>query len=202
MPRKKAQYYVRPDILHEAIKVVKGKRIAFRGRSDAEVERKMLEYQVKLAQGRTFWKAAADWETDHFEAVAPNPPRAYRPALVWVKATPHIWLPPYFILYTGLRKREALAIQGRDISRKNMVIHIIKSVYHQYGKAWIKVPKSDSGNRDIPLLLLLLPHLPKGLGADAYLFPLDEGKSPLTEAQYNTKWKKYVSSTGITCSAQ
>lgn len=285
MPRKKSKYYVRPDGLHEAIRTIHGKRIAFRGRSDAEVERKMLEYQARLAQGRTFREVAADWEAEHFEAVTPNTLRAYRPALTravkhlgddlvreitppmvkefivdfaghgyakktvttqlqicnmifsWavehgdcdtnpctyvsipkglkktyrdaaspedearVKATPHIWLLPYFILYTGLRKGEALAIQGRDIDRKNMVIHVTKSVYHQYGKAWIKAPKSDAGNRDVPLLLPLLPHLPKDLAPDAYLFSLDGGQTPLTEAQYNTKWKKYVASTGITCSA-
>ena len=81
MPRKKAKYYVRPDGLHETIRRINGKRIPFRGRSDAEVERKMLEYQAKLAQGRTFREVAADWEAEHFEEVTPNTLRAYRPAL-------------------------------------------------------------------------------------------------------------------------
>ena len=118
-----------------------------------------------------------------------------------VKATPHIWLLPYFILYTGVRKGEALAIQGRDIDRESMVIHVTKSVYHQYGKPWIKPPKSNAGNRDVPLLWPLLPHLPKDLPPDAFLFSLDDGKTPLTDAQYKKLWKQYVRSTGITCCA-
>ena len=285
MPRKKSKYYVRPDGLHEAIRTIHGKRIAFRGRSDAEVERKMLEYHAKLSRGRTFREVANDWEREHFDEVAPNTLRAYRPALKravqhfgddlvrevtppmvkefimdfaahgyakktvttqlqicnmifgWavehgdcdnnpctyvsipkglrktyrdaassedearVKATPHIWLLPFFVLYTGVRKGEALAIQGRDIDRKAMVIHVTKSVYHQDGKPWIKPPKSAAGNRDVPLLLPLLPHLPKRLAPEEFLFSLDGGKTPLTDAQYKKLWAQYVRSTGITCSA-
>ena len=66
MPRKKSKYYVRPDGLHEAIRTIHGKRIAFRGRSDAEVERKMLEYHAKLSRGRTFREVANDWEREHY----------------------------------------------------------------------------------------------------------------------------------------
>lgn len=81
MAKKKPKYHVRPDGLHEAIRVINGKRIAFRGKSDAEVERKMIECQPRLAQGRPFSAVADDWEREHFESVAPNTLRAYRPAL-------------------------------------------------------------------------------------------------------------------------
>lgn len=286
MAAKKPKYYVRPDGLHEAIRTINGKRKAFRGKTDAEVERKMLAYQEALAQGKTFAQVADAWEREHFEEVAPNTLRSYRPALrravehfgddlirsitppqvksfivdfatggrakktvttqlqicnmifsyavergecntnpcayvsipkglkktyrdaasprdeEIVKQTPHIWLLPYFILYTGVRKGEALAIQGRDIDLKAMVIHITKSVYHDGGgKPRIKSPKTESGVRDIPLLLPLVPHLPKKLRPDAYLFSDDGGETPLTEGQYARHWKAYAKSTGITCSA-
>lgn len=286
MPKKKPKYHVRPDGLHETIRRINGKRIAFRGKSDAEVERKMIEYQARMAQGRPFSAVADDWEREHFESVAPNTLRAYRPALTRavdhfgddlireitppdikkfivdfaakgyakktvttqlqicnmifsfavergecdtnpctcvsipkglrktyrdaatpedeqrIKATPHIWLLPFFILYTGVRKGEALAIQGRDIDRKQMVIHVTKSVYHDSGgRPHIKPPKSKAGVRDVPLLAPLLPHLPKVLGTDKYLFSLDRGATPLTESEYARLWKNYVLSTGISCSA-
>lgn len=285
MAPRKPKYYVRPDGLHEAIRTINGKRKAFRGKTDAEVERKMLAYREELARGQTFAQVADRWEREHFEEVAPNTLRAYRPALrraveqfgeqpirsikppdiktfivdfaqqdmakktvttqlqicnmifsyavehgecesnpcacitipkglkkiyrdaasqqdeEIVKRTPHIWLLPYFILYTGVRKGEALAIQGRDIDRKAMVIHITKSVYHDGGRPKIKSPKTHAGIRDVPLLAPLLPHLPKGLDPDEYLFSEDGGKTPLSESQYTILWRKYAKSTGVTCSA-
>lgn len=285
MAKKKSRYYVRPDGLHEAIRTINGKRKAFRGKTDAEVERKMLAYREELARGRTFRQVADDWEREHFETLAPNTLRAYRPALARaverfdstpikqitppqvkafivefaglgyakktvatqlqicnmifsyavehgeceinpctcvsipkglskthrdaasnrdeevVRRTPHIWLLPCFILYTGMRKGEALAIQGRDIDRKELVIHVTKSVYHVAGKPKIKAPKTEAGIRTIPLLLPLLSHLPKKLKDDEYLFSQDGGKTPLTESQYTMLWRKYAAATGITCSA-
>ena len=44
MPMAKKKYYQRPDGLYEAIRVVNGKRKAFRGRTPHEVEQKMIAY--------------------------------------------------------------------------------------------------------------------------------------------------------------
>ncbi len=44
---KKPKYHVRPDGLHETIRLVNGKRVAFRGKTDAEVDQKMIAYQEK-----------------------------------------------------------------------------------------------------------------------------------------------------------
>lgn len=285
MAKKKSKYYVRPDGLHEAIRTINGKRVAFRGHSDAEVERKMIEYQAKLEAGKTFEEVADAWETEHFPTLASNTLRSYRrpkaravahfgkrlireitppdvKAFIvdfagqnyakktvvtqlqilsmifsWavehgecnsnpcscvsipkglkkkyrgtatpedekiVKASPQIWLLPFFILYTGMRKGEALAIQGRDIDRKQSVIHVTKSIYYENRKPFIKAPKTEAGCRKVPLLLPLLKWLPKKIAPDHYLFSLDGGKSPLSEGEYNRLWKEYVRSTGITCTA-
>lgn len=283
MAKKKSKYYVRPDGLHEAIRVIDGKRKAFRGQSDAEVERKMIEYQTQRAQGRSFREVAADWEREHFEELAPNTLRSYRAPLrravdhfvdtpikqiapsdiksficdfaaqhhakktvitqlqivnmicnyavehgdleinpcacikipkglkkthrdaatpedeSIVKSTPDLWLFPFFLLYTGVRKGEALAIQGADLDFKDLVIHISKSVYHVNTKPYIKAPKTDDGVRTIPMLLPLIPHLPKSMRADQYLFSADGGKSPLDETEFRRLWYRYVKSTGISC---
>lgn len=285
MAKRKSKYYVRPDGLHEAIRTINGKRKAFRGKTDAEVERKMIEYQAQVERGRSFREVAADWKEEHFPTLARNTLRGYNAArrravehfgdtpirqitppdvksfvvefaglgyakktvttqlqitsMIFsyavehgdcdvnpctcvsipkglkktyrdaaseadeaiVKATPHIWLFPYFILYTGMRKGEALAIQGRDIDRKQSVLHVSKSVYHADGKAYIKAPKSKAGIRDIPLLLPLLTYLPKRMAPNQFLFSEDGGATPLTEWQYSRRWKQYVQSTGISCTA-
>ena len=81
MAKKKSKYYVRPDGLHEAIRTINGKRIAFRGHTDAEVERKMIEYRAELAKGRKFKDVAEEWQEEHFPTLAPNTLRSYTPAV-------------------------------------------------------------------------------------------------------------------------
>ena len=51
---KKPKYYVRPDGLHESIRTINGKRVAFRGKTDKEVDRKILEYREEAEKGRKF----------------------------------------------------------------------------------------------------------------------------------------------------
>lgn len=58
-PRKK--YYQRPDGLFETSRTVNGKRIKFRGRTCAEVDRKILEYNTQKKQGRRLPEIADEW---------------------------------------------------------------------------------------------------------------------------------------------
>lgn len=59
---KKSRYYVRSDGLHEAIRTINGKRVAFRGRTDREVDRKILEYKEEQTRGRTVKEVCDEWE--------------------------------------------------------------------------------------------------------------------------------------------
>lgn len=77
MPKKK-KYYVRADGLHETIRVINGKRVAFRGRTDAEVERKMLEYHEQLSRMPLFREVSEAWEDDHLPHLAYNTARNYK----------------------------------------------------------------------------------------------------------------------------
>ncbi len=99
----------------------------------------------------------------------------------------------FFILYTGCRRGEALAIQFKDIDRENKVIHITKSVYFKSGKPEIKVPKTEAGKRVIPLLDVLAEKLPKGK-QDNFLFGESE---PLTGAQVKRMLNTYQKRTGL-----
>lgn len=290
MASRKDKYYKRSDGLYEAIRIINGKRKAFRGRSPKEVEQKMIAYKGEIERGRLFREIAEEWEAVHFPTLAPNTLKGYRPAsrratehfgdtpirqikapdikrfinefaragngqasraqktvtnqllvlnLIMsyaaengeidfnpctyvsvpkdlskkrreaaspedeavVKKTADVWLLPYLILYTGLRKGEALALTYGDIDRKQKIIHVTKSVYHINNKPYIKKPKTEAGIRPVPILDPLAPKIPKCRNKELYLFSDDGGKTPLTEMQYQKHWEQFVEATGITCTA-
>ncbi len=101
----------------------------------------------------------------------------------------------YFLMYTGCRKGEALALQYKDIDLKNKVIKIYKSVYYEGNVAKIKQPKTVSGIREIPLLDKLIPYLPQG-PKDQYIFSVD-GNCPLSHSTFNRRWDKYQEQSGV-----
>lgn len=106
---------------------------------------------------------------------------------------------PYFILYTGLRKGEALALTYGDIDRKRKIITVSKSVYHDNNRPKIKTPKTDAGERDVILLDRLLLKLPEGK-PNELVFP-DENGELLTETKYQSLWEQYQKETGVSCTA-
>ena len=114
-----------------------------------------------------------------------------------VKQSADIWLFPYMILYTGLRKGEALALTREDIGRDQ--IRVSKSVYHENNKPRIKRPKTEAGIRTIPILNPLKKYLPRRFSG--YLFSDDGGQTPLTEMQYQRHWREYCQKTGVTATA-
>lgn len=101
----------------------------------------------------------------------------------------------YFLLYTGCRIGEALALQYSDIDFKNKVIHITKSLYHQNNIPKIKTPKTEAGKRDIILLDILAEKLPRGKPKD-YLFPGDNGE-PMTYSCFKHGWNAYCKAIGM-----
>lgn len=56
---------------------------------------------------------------------------------------------PYFILYTGCRRGESLALTYKDIDHKRKKITINKSVCYGTSKAVIKQPKTKVGARGV-----------------------------------------------------
>lgn len=57
-----AKYYRRPDGLYETIKKINGRRVAFRGKTCAEVDRKLLEYNTQVRRGRKVSVLLDEWE--------------------------------------------------------------------------------------------------------------------------------------------
>lgn len=101
---------------------------------------------------------------------------------------------PYLLLYSGLRRGEALALRYEDIDRKEMVIHVTKAVEFDGNAPYLKEPKTEAGIRDVILLGALADAIPLGIG---YLFPNPKDPlKPMTFSQFRTAWDRYRESVG------
>jgi integrase len=99
----------------------------------------------------------------------------------------------YFLMYSGLRKGEALALRWEDIH--DGFIHVSKSLSWQPNQPVIKQPKTEAGIRTVPLLAALADVLPKS--KKGYVFSPDGGKSPLTQIQFRHRWEAYCKAAGL-----
>lgn len=102
----------------------------------------------------------------------------------------------YLLLYTGLRKGEALALEYSDFDFANNRIHISKSVSWLPNQPVIKKPKTEAGIRTVILpdkLKAVLPQRWKG-----YLFSLGgDGVKPLTQTVFRRRWEAYCREAGL-----
>lgn len=113
-----------------------------------------------------------------------------------------IWLLPYIAIMTGMRKGEILALQWKDIDFENNVIYVTKSVAHDGDRPIIKPPKTEAGNRIVPMLQKLRERLlacEKRI-PDNYIIS-DDGKTPLGNKRYTTLYNRFRAETGVTCAA-
>lgn len=107
------------------------------------------------------------------------------------------WLLPYFLLYTGCRRGEALAITYEDINWEKKTISINKALGFDHNEPFIKPTKTESGLRTIPLLDNLAERLPRN--KKGLIFNVDG--EPYRETQFLRAWrawqKKY--NVSVTC---
>ena len=107
---------------------------------------------------------------------------------------------PFFLLYTGLRRGEALALQFKDIDFDNKEINVYKSIYYENNIPHLKSTKTESGVRKVVLLDVLAKELPKGK-PDAFVFSMDNGLSPMKCSASEKQWRKYRKETGLDITA-
>lgn len=113
-----------------------------------------------------------------------------------------LWMFPYIALMTGMRKGEVLALQWKDVDFDKDLIYVTKSVAHKGDRPYITKPKTEAGERIVPLL----DDLKEFLMAQPNRFPddyiiSDTGEAPLTNRRYLTLSKHYKEQTGIECTA-
>ena len=285
MAERKKKYYQRPDGLFESIRTINGKRVAFRGKTCKEVDRKILEYQAEAAKGRKFPVIADEWERGHEPKISESTRRVYSFAVRRLKEAfqgyasevrpldvqryitafekqgraansvqielavckmifayaviqgdidvspaaevrksrglptkkrqaltekqeaavktaglarnAHWWLFPYLLLYTGMRRGEALALSYSDIDRKAGVIHVTKKLSYAANGQRPQMEthlKSKNGERDIPLLKPLADALPKD--RIGLIFPGEDGGF-MKSSEITKNWKHYCRDVGL-----
>jgi integrase len=106
---------------------------------------------------------------------------------------------PYFLLNTGLRMSEALALTYDDIDFEEKLITVNKHLLHDNNKPVIEAQtKTESSKRTVILLDRVadkLSRTKKGL-----IFCNEDG-SPLTKCQLKRRWEKYQKTYNVTLTA-
>ena len=113
---------------------------------------------------------------------------------------------PAFLLCTGLRKSEALALTWDDVDFKKKEISITKSLDYAVGaKPKIKPPKTEAGNRTVPIIGLIYDRLLEAYESSTtvFLFPATTssrggcGGGMMTLRGYEGAWNRYCEAVGF-----
>ena len=135
--------------------------------------------------------------------VAPNDAQI---KTIFENADTEFGLFPLFLLCTGLRKSEALALTWSDVDLINKEISVTKSIDYTVGaKPKIKPPKTEAGTRVVPIIDILLERLQDAYDnrTSDYLFPAPEsnrggkGGGMMTLRVYEGAWLRYCETAGF-----
>ena len=113
---------------------------------------------------------------------------------------------PFFLLCTGMRKSEALAITWDDVDFDSKAISVTKSIDYTSGaNPKVKPPKTEAGNRMVPIIDVLYDRLRNAYDSrtSEYVFPAPDsnrggkGGGMMTLRGYEGAWLRYCEVTGL-----
>lgn len=104
-----------------------------------------------------------------------------------------------FLLYTGLRKGEALALTHGDIDRDNKRLNVNKSVYYTGNTPHLKEPKTKAGIREVVIPDYLMNLLPNGKKKDL-LFCRNKGEL-MKKDFFDKAWAHWKEESGLDLTA-
>lgn len=94
------------------------------------------------------------------------------------------------MLYAGLRRGEAMALEWADIDFNNRLIKVTKAVKSLKNVTIIKKPKSKAGIRDIPIPNVLMKVLMEKRKPDGYVCTSASGEM-LTDSSFSAGWTAF-----------
>lgn len=105
----------------------------------------------------------------------------------------------YFLICTGFRRGEALAVQWKDIDFKKCTITCGETITHRGGTAKTAPPKTDNGYRTVPLLPSLAEVLerPDDATDNDYVFYGTDPSKPMPQSTYDRRWLHYCKEMGF-----
>ena len=124
----KKRYYQRDDGLFETTRTVNGKRVRFRGRTCAEVDRKILAYNDEKKRGRKMPVIIDEWQEQHNEEVSESTRRVYSIAVKRIREE----FTDYASAYAPMdlkRYITAFEKQGHAASTVNAELAVLKQVF-------------------------------------------------------------------------
>lgn len=125
---KKKRYYQRPDGIFETTRTVNGKRVRFRGKTCAEVDRKILAYNEEKKRGRKMPAIIDEWQEQHDKEVEESTRRVYSVAVKRIREE----FRDYAGKYTPKdlqRYITAFAKQGYSASTVRVELAVLKQVF-------------------------------------------------------------------------
>lgn len=120
------------------------------------------------------------------EALLGNEVRALMSDLYLLEGEDRILLA--VLLYTGMRRGELIGLRWEDIDWKRRLITIERAVTFQNNQPVIGAPKSEAGNRQVPLDERLADVLKPHRQLNGFL--LGDGVKPLTERRFMRTWQR------------
>lgn len=105
----------------------------------------------------------------------------------------------FFLICTGFRRGEALAVQWKDIDFKKGTVTCGETISHRTGTAKSAPPKTDNGYRTVPLLPALSDILerPQNAKDTDYVFYGEDPSKPMPQSTYDRRWKHYCKEMGF-----
>ena len=115
-------------------------------------------------------------------------------------STAYFGLFALFLISTGFRRGEALAIQWQDIDLKAKTISCTKSLSFRGSKSIIGETKTENAIRIVPLLPDLekaFNNFPAPQSQKEYLFHGEDSMLPISESTYRRHWMHYCKDMGF-----
>ena len=105
----------------------------------------------------------------------------------------------FFLICTGFRRGEALAVQWKDIDFEKGFISCGETISHRSGTATTAPPKTKNGYRNVPLLPSLASVLEKPPTAKEtdYVFYGSDPSKPMPQSTYDRRWMHYCKDMGF-----